>query len=236
MLLSDYPQSEAMYPESVETPLNDPVNSTNPATFDIDCGWYPYIVGALKSLRQQGTWRTATDDQLIAVLNQVDTLLEHMTDVILAACSEIPTAFECSFNFFDTSGSWSSETGATWNSGVGWEGHPTSADPCVEPFCIAFHFGTAITISSLRVVGHRGSSAGIANHAAFVTVGGVQSIYGSLPSERGDYDFTLVSTVDNVTDVEICMGSDADEICGVDSTITSVVVTGVSGENVCPEP
>jgi len=96
---NQYPVSLAMYPEKVLPPTVPPIDISNPATFDISCEWYPYIVGALKCLRQAGTWLTVDNANTIQVLDYVDTLLEHMTSVILESCSAIYPPYACGYNF-----------------------------------------------------------------------------------------------------------------------------------------
>jgi len=234
MLLSDYPQSEAMYPESVDPPLVTPVNSANPATFNIDCSWYPYIVGALKSLRQQGTWRTSSDLELISVLDYVDTLLEHMSTVILATCSEILLPFACYYDFEASSSGWEVippfDVGV-WSSELGWGG--TFGDVHSQQDCYIKHdFPAPITLTHIDYsitsgLGGMGPNQG--TYAVAVRSAGNVSL-GHMDLHAGTLTYAWDGTLDGVTSIYIDCNSG--DIIG-NNYIFVANIEGLDGSGTC---
>jgi len=234
MLLSDYPQSEEMYPESVDPPLVNPVNTANPATFDIDCSWYPYIVGALKSLRQQGTWRTSSDLELISVLDYVDALLEHMSTVILATCSEIFLPFACYYDFEASSGGWEVITppsNGVWSSELGWGGTFQDSES-VQDCYIKKEFPTPITLTHLDYsitsgLGGMGPNQGTGGYA--ISPDG--NVYlGHMDLHAGTLTYTWDGTINNVTAVYIDCNSGL--IVG-NNYIFVANIEGIDGTGTC---
>ena len=165
---NQYPLSQAMYPESVTPPAVSPLNEANPVTLGIDCAWWPYIVGAIKSLRQAGTWSTASELDLITVQDYVDSLLEYLTQQILASCAVIPLALACDYNFEASESGWSiyEPSGeGVWVSELGWGGTFVDSEQ-VQGCLITKHFDPPITLTRFEAnvivgIGGTGPNAGL---------------------------------------------------------------------------
>lgn len=209
-----YAPSRGSFTSPVLPPTVDPDASPN-VSVTLACAWIPYVVGALQQLLLQATWKT--DDPAVLLLAQQRAF--NLIDLFMAAatassggCAQILIPFECSYDFQLSPFDWVAIPGfGSWTIVQGWNSNVTEDDAgaCTKPFAIHSTLaGTLPTINQVHVVGSRQDNVGGAGSAIYLTVGGVQSFWGSLPTVAGPFDTVVSGPITaNVQDIEIDLGS-----------------------------
>jgi len=177
----------------------------------------------------QATWKTDAAGLLLAQ-QRASTLISLFTE-----CAEAQLPFSCDWAFNTTDGAWLGYAGTSWVVFSGWQANITASSPCTQTLAIHKVLPANTTLTRVRVVGNRSSGVGGALHNVYVTIGGVQSSIGTLPTTVGAFDVTLTGTWIGVTDLEIDDGSaGASPACVTPSVITSVQLDGSNPTGTCP--
>jgi len=101
--INPYRKPVPVFPVPVPIPATEPTDDL--VSVSVSCFWLPWIIGALKSLKEQATWDTNNEDEMSLTLQRVDTLIEAFS-VSQVACNggTPPIAQDCTYLFTETEG------------------------------------------------------------------------------------------------------------------------------------
>jgi len=209
-----YAPSRGSFTSPVAPPIVDP-DASPTISVAINCSWVPFIVGALQQLVLQATWKTDDPVALTLAQQRAMTLIALFMDAVVAEgspCGGAIIPFACSYFFELRPDGWSVIPGnGDYQILVGYRSVLIEDDggACTKYLDIQwFPPSGTVTLTAAHVVGIRQDDAGGAANGVFVTVGGVQSLFGSLPATAGSFDVVVsASPVSGVERIVVDLGT-----------------------------
>lgn len=218
-----------------------------PVNVGISCYWIPYVVGAIKAMRQQATWQFNDPVELTTIQDRVQELIDIFTTAInSSACDGLLPPIACPYDFENTTAGWNPQVLApygdlaVWQVAAGWLGVIVEDDgtTCQEFLDIELDLSaTHIDLTSIRVKGFRNNAAGGAFNGVLTYTSGTPTLFGNLPSAVGFFDVTLFGDALDVEKIVIDLGTHLvpGGCPSFDPNLLSFVqINGVASTSPCP--